>query len=146
MGANPPRGTRYAIVVIPKGKPMGHCHAYSIDEIQTMLKVLPEPARTAVLVAALTGIRHSEIRGLKWEDIVGDELYVRRSVWNTHVGDTKTGRAMPPVPLLPVLSKALKRHRKTSHCEYIFAGRSSKPLFSQTSSVGTSNLLSQRRR
>jgi integrase len=36
--------------------------AYTLKEIQAMLSVLGEPARTAVLVAALTGLRMSEIR------------------------------------------------------------------------------------
>ena len=46
-------------VLLPRnGRPMQDTHAYSIDEIHAMLKVLPEPSRTAVLLAALTGLRH----------------------------------------------------------------------------------------
>src|SRR5712692_6957139 len=76
--------------VIPRGKAAGETHAYSLDEIQAMLRILDEPARTAVLVAALTGLRHSEIRGLRWTDFSGDELLVQRAVWNSHVTETKT--------------------------------------------------------
>jgi integrase len=121
-------GNPFRDAVIPKGKPKGPCPAYSIEEIQRMLKVLPEPARTVVLVAALTGLRHAELRGLKWVDFTGDELHVRRSVWKTHVGETKTLASAAPVPVLPVVAKALKRHRRTAHCEFIFAGRSDQPL------------------
>src|ERR1700722_19886503 len=48
---------------VPRGKPQVETYAYSLAEIQKMLKVLPEPAKTLVLVAALTGLRQSEIRG-----------------------------------------------------------------------------------
>jgi integrase len=33
-----------------------------------MMAILPEPAKTVVGVAAFTGLRKSELRGLKWQD------------------------------------------------------------------------------
>jgi integrase len=114
--------------VVPKGKPPGKRHAYNLEEIGAILKVLPEPAKTAVLLAALTGLRHAEIRGLKWDDLAGDEITVRRSVWTTYIGETKTLSSKAPVPVLPVLKKALEDHRKTSTSEFIFAGNTGKPL------------------
>jgi integrase len=83
-----------------------------------------------VLVAALTALRHSELRGLKWSDLDAnfEELHVQRSVWKTHIGETKTLSSAARVPVLPIVAKALKLHRKTSHCEFIFAGRTDKPL------------------
>src|SRR6266542_3867953 len=41
--------------------------AYSLEEIALMLSVLPEPSRTVVALAAFTGLRVGEIRGLTWE-------------------------------------------------------------------------------
>jgi integrase len=121
---NPMRET-----MLPKnGKPMADTYAYTLSEIQAMLKVLPEPSRTVVLVAALTGLRMSEIRGLKWTDLEGDSLHVRRSVWRTHVSETKTVASAGTVPLLPDVVEALQAHRKTSTSEYIFAGGTGKPL------------------
>src|SRR5207245_1117808 len=67
---------------IPRGKPAGETHAYTLDEIKAMLAALPEPSRTLVLVAGLTGLRLSEVKGLRWEDYSGNELRVSRSVWN----------------------------------------------------------------
>jgi len=98
-----------------------------------MLGVLPEPARTAVLVAAFTGLRRSEIRGLRWEDLAGDELRISRSAWGTWVsdeGETKTDSSAAPVPVVPFLRKALERHRKTQHNKsgFIFEGRTGRPL------------------
>jgi integrase len=99
-------------------------HAYSLEDIQGMLPKLPEPARTIVTAAAFTGLRASELRGLRWEDYTGDELHVVRSVWRTHVGPTKTEESGEnPVPVIPILRKALETHRKLNPANgYIFAG------------------------
>ncbi|HET6178688.1 MAG TPA: tyrosine-type recombinase/integrase [Candidatus Sulfotelmatobacter sp.] len=116
-------------VMLPRnGKPMDNTHAYSLAEIQSMLAVLPEPSRTAVLVAALTGLRHSEIRGLRWDDFTGDELRVRRAVWASHISETKTPASTAAVPVLPVLRKALEVHREKSLGEFIFSGGTGRPL------------------
>jgi integrase len=124
---NPMRET-----MLPKnGKPMGSTHAYSLDSIHAILKVLPEPSRTAVLLAALTGLRLSEIRGLRWEDFEGDELTVRRAVWASHVSETKTAASAATVPVLPILRKALEAHHKRSVGEFIFSGSTGRPLVLQ---------------
>jgi integrase len=124
LKANPMRET-----ITPKGgKAMDSGRAYTLAEIKAMLKVLPEPSRTAVLIAALTGLRRSEIRGLKWEDFTGEELHVKRSVWGVHVGETKTVASGASVPVLPVLRRALEKHHKRSTGSYIFAGGTGKPL------------------
>ena len=105
--------------------------AYKLEDIQAMLAKLEEPARTVVTVAAFTGLRASEIRGLRWEDYTGDEIRVVRSVWRTHVGPTKTEESGEnPVPVIPILRRALDQHRKSNPGDgYIFAGeRKGDPL------------------
>ncbi len=115
---------------IPRGEPAGPKAAYTLAEIQAMLHVLPEPARTFVIVAALTGLRVSEIKGLRWEDFKGNELHVQRSVWSGHISETKTLTSKAPVPVLPLLHKALQAHRKrTPDVGFIFVGpRTGQPL------------------
>lgn len=50
----------------PKIKPA----ILSLDEIRALMAAITTPAiRVAVLVAAVTGLRRSEVRGLKWCDI-----------------------------------------------------------------------------
>jgi integrase len=124
---NPMRET-----LLPKGKPMQETEAYTLEGIQAMLKVLPDTARTAVLVAALTGLRLSEIRGLRWEDISDDntELTVSRSVWRTHVGTTKTAGSASRIPLLPVLAEALhvRMMARFGMTRYVFEGKTGRPL------------------
>jgi integrase len=114
---------------IPRGKPTGKRPSYELAEIQAMLAVLPEPARTLVIVAALTGLRKAEIKGLKWEDFVGDELHVERSVWDGHVSETKTLTSKAAVPVLPLLRRALEAHKKRVATNvFIFAGSTGQPL------------------
>jgi integrase len=115
--------------VVPRGKAKGDTYAYSLEEIQAMLTVIPEPAKTAALVAALTGLRAGEIKGLRWEDVSENELNIRRSVWWGHVTDAKTLASRAPVPLLPLVKKALEAHRaRTTGDGFIFHGNTGKPL------------------
>ena len=120
-GENPMRDT-----TVPAGKSSAKedTYAYSLEEIQTMLRKLTEPARTVVLTAALTGLRVSEIRGLRWDAYTGEELRVVRTVWRTHLEDaTKRPASKASVPILPVLRKALQAHRKRNlQNGFIFAG------------------------
>lgn len=115
--------------VIPRGNPAGDTPAYTLEEIQAMLHVLSEPAKTFVTVAALTGLRVSEIKGLRWEDFQGDELHVARSVWQGHISETKTLSSKAAVPVLPLVRRALEAHRKrTPDSGFIFAGSTGQPL------------------
>jgi len=100
-------------------------YAYSLDEIRHMITTLDEPARSVVAVAAFTGLREGEIRGLRWVDFVGGELHVRRSIWRTHVGETKTGGSDGAVPVIPLLQTILEEHRSRypqNGQGWIFAG------------------------
>ena len=117
---------------IPRGKPAGAARVYTLDEVKGILSVLPEPARTLVLVAALTGLRLSEVKGLRWEDFTGDELRIARGVWQGKVSETKTLASKAAVPVLSIVAEALEAHRARTTGGgghgYIFAGATGKPL------------------
>ena len=98
-------------VSIPRAPEPEDTYAYNLDEIKALLAVLPEPAFTVVLTAALTGLRKGELRGISWEDFTGKELSVRRSVWNTTVNEPKTGRSKAPIPVVKQLAEALEAHK-----------------------------------
>jgi len=89
-------------------------YAYSLPEISTMLSVLAEPERTVVLLAAFTGLRKSEIRGLRWSDFDGVQLTVNRSRWNKTESEPKTRRSKAPIPVVRQLVEALEKHRLRS--------------------------------
>lgn len=94
--------------------------AYSLEEIALMLSVLSEPSRTVVALAAFTGLRAGEVRGLTWEAYTpGDEnslgvIRVLKSVWRGRIGEPKNSRSKAPVPLIPQLEALLERHREAS--------------------------------
>lgn len=113
-----------------KGLKPKKAYAYDLSESSAIIQALPEPARTVIMMAAYSGLRHGEIRGLKWSDFTGNDFQVVRSVWGTSVGETKTESSEAPVPLIPQLRDALAAHRKRQpESEYVFIGeRCGRPL------------------
>jgi integrase len=108
-GLNPMQDTS-----LPRAAESAETYAYSLPEITTMLSVLAEPERTVVLLAAFTGLRKSEIRGLRWSDFDGSQLTVNRSRWNTFESEPKTRRSKAPIPIVKQLGEALEKHRLRS--------------------------------
>jgi integrase len=98
-------------VVLPKGKPSGETHAYSLEEIMQILQVLPEPARTIVAVAAFTGVRKGELRGFLWENYDGEQVLVSQSFWRGHALEPKTQQSKARVPVIAELARLLDSHR-----------------------------------
>jgi integrase len=117
-GSNPVQGAR------ADGKRSDfEAHAYSLKDLEYFLEKLNEPARTVIGVAAFTGLRLSEIRGLRWEDYDGQEIVVRRSVWRTFTGETKTPESKAAVPVIAPLRKILEAHKRQNGTNgWIFAG------------------------
>ena len=90
-----------------------------------MLDKLPEPARTVCAVAAFTGLTRSELKGLKWSDYNGDMISVRRKIWETHIGPTKTEAREAGIYVTPLLRRILKKYKKAfpeSGYGWIFRG------------------------
>jgi integrase len=83
------------------------------DEIVSLLSELKEPWRTAVYLGVTTGLRVSELLGLKWEDVdfaVG-EIRLSRGVVRQHIGQMKTEASRKPVPLDAGLADVLTQWR-----------------------------------
>jgi integrase len=99
-------------VVLPKGKPAGETHAYALEEIAQMLKVLPEPASTIIAVAAFTGVRKGELRGLLWENYDGEQVLISQSFWRGHALEPKTRQSKAPVPVIAQLARLLDSHQR----------------------------------
>jgi len=107
-GANPIREA--SIPSCPEGD---ETYAYSLAEVLAMLKLLPDPARTIVAVAAFLGLRRSEIRGLEWSVYTGEEIRVVQSVWESIVSEPKTRKSKAPVPVIAPLQRILDQFRKS---------------------------------
>jgi integrase len=116
-------------VEIPEGKRTGKTHKYKLEEVEKITEAVDSVARCAVVVAAWTGLSLAELRGLKWEDIDGDTLTVKRTVWHKEVIDTKTEHRAAAVHLLPQVRTAFKEHRKNNPgTSWVFEGPKVFPL------------------
>lgn len=75
---------------------------------------LPLLVKTMVRVAMITGMRVSEILGLKWSDIDFENLvmHVQRSSVGKHIADTKNPSSENDVPIHRSLAIALKEWKK----------------------------------
>ena len=125
-GANPMQDTS-----IPKARRSEPTYAYSLDEINRMLAVLDERSATIVAVAAFSGLRRSEIQGLRWADYDGSAIAVQRSVWEGITDDTKTDASNGAVPVISTLAKRLDSYRATvkpSSEAAMFAASNREPL------------------
>jgi integrase len=98
--------------VLPKCKETEDTYAYSLEEELTMMRILPEPASTAVALAAFTGFREGELRGALWENYTGDEIRVTKAVWRGHVKGPKSKAGKAPVPVIAQLAAKLNEYRE----------------------------------
>jgi len=87
-------------------------------EIKMLVDNLPLRERTLVLLAASTGLRQSELFGLKWRDVDFEhgELNVIRSIVCGIEGRCKTESSQKPIPMHPQLAASLNEWRR--HCRF----------------------------
>jgi integrase len=86
------------------------------DEVRTFIAHLDGRWRPLFLTAVFTGLRASELRGLRWSDVnlVRGELHVRqRADRYRTIGCPKSEAAERSVPLLPMVVNVLREHRLT---------------------------------
>ena len=99
-------GTTFEVV---RGK--AKTYAYSHHEIKTMLRVLPEPARTMAAVAGYAGLRRGEIQGLRWEDYDGVQFSIAQSIWEGQPDRPKSDASADLVPVVKTLSQIVDNFR-----------------------------------
>ena len=87
--------------------------------------------RAFIIVSAFTGLRNSEVRGLRWEDVdlAKSELHVRQRAdrWGV-IGDPKSAASRRTVPFGKVVSNTLKELKLSSTHSLVFASESGRPL------------------
>ena len=102
------------------------------DEIRRILAAASERARPLLVTAALTGLRASELRGLRWNDVdlKRGELHVRQRADRYGViGRLKSSAGQRTVPLGPMAVNTLKTWRLASATSgLVFPTRSGKPI------------------
>jgi integrase len=109
-------------------------------EIKSLIDSLRFRERTLVLLATSTGLRQSELFGLKWGDInfVQETMNVTRSIVCGVVGPCKTESSQKPVPVHPTVLEALGKWKEASRYvladDWVFASRryrGRKPIWGQ---------------
>jgi integrase len=88
------------------------------EELRALLSELDGPYYAMAFMAAVTGLRVSELLALKWADLdfTAREIRLRRAVVCQHIGALKTETSQKPVPLDTALADALLDWR--GHCPY----------------------------
>lgn len=110
MFVNPAQGVRiirstrieYKVPVPPK------------QTIRDLIDKADDDFKPMLIVSALCGLRASELRGLRWQDVDFEEGFVRvrqrADAYNT-IGEPKSAAGMRDVPAGPMVLNALRRWR-----------------------------------
>ena len=103
---------RCALIPASASKPKA-THAASVEDVKAILAILKTDGcdleHAAIALAAFTGCRPGELRGLRWEDWdrAKNSLRVSRSIWHAVVGETKTEQSNRHVSVHPELHSIL---------------------------------------
>jgi integrase len=104
----------------------------SPDEVRALLQPSTGRDRARLIVAAFTGLRTSELRGLFWSDIDFDRSLLgvrRRADWWGSLGAPKSQKGHRDIPMIPLVANALKEWRlasppaKPGEFDLLFPGR-----------------------
>jgi integrase len=101
------------------------------NEIAALTAHLKGPMRPLLLTAILTGLRASELRGLRWADIdlKRGVLHVRQRADRWHqIGRPKSASGERTVPIPPLLVNVLREHRLANPHELAFANPDGSPF------------------
>jgi integrase len=88
--------------------------AHDLDTVPAMLRLVPEPSRTAIAIAAFAGLRRGEIEGLLWANFDGRALKVAGSICEGIAGELKSKKSKACVSVISALGKLLEQHRLRS--------------------------------
>lgn len=97
------------------------------EEIKSLLLELKGPYYVMAFLAAVTGLRVSELLALRWEDVdfAAGEIHLTRAVVCQHVGSLKTAASQKPIPMDAGLSARLLDWRGrcpyNQETDYVFA-------------------------
>jgi len=106
---NPVHGIR-----LRETEPRKEKRFYSTTQVRTLLGELPEPCRTIVALAVLTGMRIGEILALRWKrvDVVRGTVEVAETFSEGEFGSPKTRSSHRAIPISSTLRQILEAHRQ----------------------------------
>lgn len=105
---------------------------FTLDEVWRFINTVRADFKNYYTVRFFTGLRTSEIDGLKWKnvDLNRREIFVREALVEGRVNGTKTRTSNRVVNMSQVVFDALtEQYSKTrKHSEYVFCNRKGEPL------------------
>jgi integrase len=109
---------------LPEGKKKVQAQVFEAHQIAQLYGALVSPYREMVLLMAVTGMRESELFGLKKQDFdVGHLLiHIRQCVYKRRVGPPKTDRSARPIRVLPEVFEPLKPLLCGQPTDFVFHG------------------------
>ncbi|PYU54320.1 MAG: site-specific integrase, partial [Acidobacteria bacterium] len=112
-----------------------------VDEIRQLLSAVGPLPRILIFMDATTGLRQSELFGLRWRDLDfdGGQMNVVRSVVQGVISRCKTETSMKPIPMGPYLADMLKKWKDetvyVSADDWVFASvrtQGKRPVWGQS--------------
>lgn len=104
-------------------------------EVREMLQHAGGRDRVRLILATFTGLRASELRGLRWSDVdfAADQVCVRqRADWWGNMGNPKSKKGRRTIPMIPLVANTLKEWRLAAppcpRDDLVFIGRHGGPM------------------
>ena len=111
---------------------------YTPEQVSAILTAFEQQgdllSRTLILSVYFTGLRRSELCGLRWQDadLQRKEIRPQRAVWNGLECDLKSAASYSALPIPEILRDALLelrlRSRFANPCDPVFVGPGGKPM------------------
>ena len=116
----------------PLKEPRTQVEPFSLDEVKKILRNVRPDYRAYYTVRFFTGLRSSEVDGLKWQyvDFERRQILVREALVQGRMVPTKTDGSMRDIDMNSLVFDALKKHRKdTAHrSDFVFCSNTNQPL------------------
>jgi integrase len=130
-----------ALVEKPQAKNKTEARILEAREVRALLEAAPEKYRLLLMVAAYTGLRQSEVLGLRWQDVDFENgvIHVRHQLSRAKTCEPakliplKTRAGERWIELAPELSRELARHSLASSFsqdqDFVFTTETGKPVY-----------------
>lgn len=105
---------------------------FTLAEVKAILNTVREDFKPYYTVRFFTGMRTSEVDGLKWKNVNFErrEIYIKEALVNGILGPTKTDGSNRTIQMSPQVYFAFvqQKQRSFKHSEFVFCNREGKAL------------------
>ena len=101
----------------------------SAEQVDAIVNNVKEPYATLLLLLYVTGLRVGEVAALKWTDLEGNILSVRRRIYERKVGDVKSSSSLRKLVLdARMVARIEALHSRFAKSEWMFQSRKGTPI------------------